>query len=79
MNSIAPDPDKQVINAMLLQDEKDTIRQEMLQDALHERNMRTDIEYFFKHSNFDQLKSDYDKLHKQMWDYGYYDSLKDYL
>ena len=71
--------DKQVIDAMLLQDEKDTIRQEMLQDALHERNMRTDIEYFFKHSNFDQLKLDYDKLHKQMWDYGYYDSLKDYL
>ena len=71
--------DKQIINAMLLQDEKDTIRQEMLQDALHEHSMRTDIEYFFEHSNFDQLKSDYDKLHKQMWDYGYYNSPKDYL
>ena len=79
MNSIAPDPDKQVIDAMLLQDEKDAIRQEMLQDALHELNMRTDIDYFFEHSNFDQLKEDYDKLHKQMWAYGYYGSLKDYL
>lgn len=71
--------DKQIIDAMLLQDEKNAIHQEMLQDALHERNMRTDIDYFFEHSNFDQLKEDYDKLHKQMWDYGYYGSLKDYL
>ena len=79
MNSIAPDPDKQIIDAMLLQDEKNVIHQEMLQDALHEHNMRTDIEYFFNRSNFDQLKLDYDKLHKQMWDYGYYEPLKDYL
>lgn len=71
--------DKQIIDAMLLQDEKNATHQEMLQDALHEHNMRTDIDYFFEHNNFDQLKSDYDKLHKQMWNYGYYDSLKDYL
>ncbi len=71
--------DTEIIDAMLLQDEKDAMRQEMLQDQYHERLMRTDINYFFEHSNFDQLKADYNKLHKQMWDYGYYEPLKDYL
>lgn len=71
--------DEEIIEAMLLQDEKNAMREEMLQDQHHEYLMRTDIDYFFEHSNFDQLKSDYSKLHKQMWDYGYYTPLKDYL
>ena len=79
MNSIALDSDKQVIDAMLLQDEKEAILQDMLHDALHYRTVRTDKYYFFELSNFDQLKLDYDKLHNQMWDYGYYEPLKDYL
>ncbi len=71
--------DKEIIDAMLLQDEKNAMRQEMLQDQQHEQLMRKDINYFFEHSNFDQLKADYNKLHKQMWEYGWYDNLKDYL
>ena len=71
--------DEEIIDAMVLQDEKNAMREEMLQDQHHEHLMRTDINYFFEHSNFDQLKSDYNKLHKQMWDYGYYEPLKDYL
>lgn len=63
----------------ILQNEKDAMREEMLQDERHERFMRTDLDYFFEHSDFEQLKKDYDRLHKKMWDYGYYDSLKDYL
>lgn len=71
--------DEEIINAMALQDEKDAIRDEMLQDEANERRLRTDIDYFFEHSGLDELKETYDKLHKKMWDYGYYDSLKDYL
>lgn len=45
--------DKEIIDAMLLQDEKNAMRQEMLQDQQHEQLMRKDINYFFEHSNFD--------------------------
>ena len=79
MNSIILNTDEQIIEAMILEDEKAAIRQEMLQDELHERNMRTDIDYFLEHSDFDQLKETYDILHQKMWDYGYYSSPKDYL
>lgn len=40
----------------ILQDEKDAMREEMLQDERHERFMRTDLDYFFEHSDFEQLK-----------------------
>lgn len=69
--------DKQIIEAMNADNK--IKKKEMLQDELHERNMRTDLDYFLEHNDFDKLKEDYDRLYKKMWDYGYYDKLKDYL
>lgn len=63
----------------IIQDEKEAIRQEMLLDALHEKNMRSDIDYFFEHSNFEELKKAYDELHKKMWEYGWFGDPKEYL
>lgn len=66
-------------NEEIIQDEKDAIRDELLQDEFQERRLRTDIDYFLEQNGFEQLKKDYDYLYKKMWDYGYYDNLKDYL
>jgi len=72
--------DKQIIDAMLLQDEKDAIRQEMLQNELHERNMRTDVNYFLNHSKLHELREMHHKLSQKALRYGWCDlKVKDYL
>ena len=54
----------------LLQDEKDAMHQEMLQDALHEYNMRTDIEYFEEHSAYlEQFRESREGLVKELYKY----------
>lgn len=73
-------PDDEIIEAMILQDEKDSIRAEMLQDELHERRMLTDFEYFLKHSEFEELEEMYRKIDKKAWEYGWLDvRVKDWL
>ena len=54
-------------------------REEALRDEAYERRLRNDIDFFFEQNGFDKLQEDYNKLHKKMWDYGWYDKLKDYL
>lgn len=71
--------DAEIINAMILQDEKDAMREDMLRDEAYERRLRNDIDFFLEQNGFDKLQEDYNKLHKKMWDYGWYDKLKDYL
>jgi len=73
-------PDDEIIEAMILQDEKDSIRADMLQDELHNRNMRTDIYYFLKHSEFEELEEMYQKLSQKAWEYGWNNvKVKDWL
>ena len=62
--------DKEIIEYM---NEKDSIRAEMLQDELHERNMRDDINYFLKHSEFEEFKDMYQKLSQKALKYGWCD------
>lgn len=72
--------DKQIIEAMNLQDEKNSIRADMLRDELHERRMRTDLNYFFKHSEFIELNNLYEELSQKALEYGWVDvKVKDYL
>lgn len=53
---------------------------DMLQDELHERNMRTDIYYFLKHSEFAELKEMYQELSQKACEYGWCDvEVKGYL
>ena len=54
-------------------------REEALRDESYERRLRNDIDFFLEQNGFDKLQEDYNKLHKKMWDYGWYDKLKDYL
>lgn len=61
--------DEEIIDAMILQDEKDAIRQEMLQDKLHERLMRADIDYFLKNSSFEVFNEAYNKFLKELRHY----------
>lgn len=77
----------------IAQDEKDAIREEMMRDEFHERNMRTDFEYFLEKIGFDELKavykkdeenseevqSLYGKLNAKTWEYGWFCDLKDFL
>ena len=67
--------DEQIINATMLQDEKDSIRAEMLQDELHERNMRADINYFLNHSKLHELREMHPKISHGWCDF----KVKDYL
>lgn len=54
-------------------------REQALRDQKHKEDMRSDINYFFEHSNFEELKNAYDKLHKKMWEYGWFGDPKEYL
>lgn len=72
--------DKQIIEAMNLQDEKDSIRADMLKDEYEERKLRTDIDYFLERNGFSELEEMYQKLSKKAWEYGWVDvKVKDYL
>lgn len=69
--------DEQIIEAMNLQDE---IKEELSQDELHEYEMRSDLNYFLKHSEFEEFREMYQKLSQKAWEYGWVDvKVKDWL
>ncbi len=62
-----------------IQDFKREAVEQDRQDDLHEKKMRSDIDYFFGHSGLDEVKEALDKLHKKTCDYGWVDDPKDFL
>lgn len=75
--------DEQIIEAMMLQDEIDkanSVCEDIESDELHEHNMRTDLDYFLKHSEFAELKEMYQELSQKACEYGWCDvEVKGYL